>query len=58
MFPGLSRFLEIRKKYDPQNVFVNPYAKRHFLGEGSEEEIKGDRFKTTMQGLEDKLKMQ
>ena len=57
MFPKLPDFLKVRERCDPKNILVNAYAKRHFLGEWNEQ-TDHKRYKTTAQGLEDKLKLQ
>ena len=56
MFPRLPDFMRVREKVDPNRVFVNPYARRHFLGEENEDTESG-RFKSYKQSMEDKVKM-
>ena len=33
LYPHLDDFLKLREKHDPDRVFVNPYVRRHLLGE-------------------------
>lgn len=35
LYPQMSRFLEIRKEYDPDNVFMNSWLEQKFLGSSS-----------------------
>lgn len=54
MFPHTPDFLRIREKLDPQGIFLNPYARRHFYDDTAPE-CDTAYFKSTTQRLEDKL---
>jgi L-gulonolactone oxidase len=54
MFPRLDDFLRIRSVVDPEGVFLNPYARRHFLGE-KDEKLGAQNFKSSGQRLEEMI---
>jgi len=56
LYPKLGDFMAVREKVDPERVFVNPYTRRHFFGENSEQ-TDPVTFKTSLQRIEDKLKL-
>lgn len=37
LYPHMPDFLALREKVDPDGVFLNPYVRRHLLGEVGEE---------------------
>lgn len=37
LYPHLDDFLKVRQRYDPDGVLLNPYVRRHLLGEIGEE---------------------
>lgn len=36
LYPHLPDFLRVREEHDPDRLFVNPYIRRHLLGEVGE----------------------
>lgn len=46
MYPKMKDFLAVRERVDPQGVLLNPYIRRHLLGQGGEE-MEGKRFKAS-----------
>lgn len=56
LYPKMGDFMRVRELADPDRVFVNPYARRHFFGEETKE-TSATSFKTSLQRLEDHLKL-
>ncbi|KAK9895148.1 L-gulonolactone/D-arabinono-1,4-lactone oxidase [Cystobasidium minutum MCA 4210] len=56
MFPRTDDFLKIRSIVDPEGIFLNPYARRHFMGD-TDAEVGAQNFKTSGQRLEETLKL-
>lgn len=47
-------FLKVRSIVDPQGIFLNPYARRHFMGE-TDGKLGAQKFKSSGQSLEDSV---
>lgn len=57
MFPRMDDFLKVRSVVDPEGIFLNPYARRHFIGE-TDIKLGAQNFKSSGQRLEDALKLE
>lgn len=57
MFPRTDDFLRIRSIVDPQGIFLNPYARRHFIGD-KDIKLGAQNFKTSGQRLEEMLELE